>query len=190
MPWPRRRILILGFLLYCAMSTLYGAANLWHWRAPSPMPLTAVDRAIPFLDWTIWIYLSHFAMQGWLVYELSKRGDIRPLAAVAYASAVSISAFFVWPTILPALSSAPDSSSALGFRIVDWLNTPANSFPSLHVALAAIAAYALKGPVAVLWAAAIMVSTLTAHQHTSLDVPAGLAVAWLAWRLSAPLEAQ
>ena len=196
MRWPPKRILAAGAALYLVMSVLYGAANLWHWRAPFVMPVSGVDRAIPFVDWSIWIYLSHFAMQAWLVAELARQGTLRPLAAVAWASVVSISAFFIFPTTLPVLSAFPSGPlSQAGFLLVERLNTPANSFPSLHVSLAAIAATALwrmgpkHGAIAVAWATAIVLSTLTARQHTALDVPAGLAVAWLSWRLSRPLEA-
>ncbi len=196
MRWPRRRVLFASAVLYSAISVGYEIANVWHWRPPFVLPWTSLDRAIPFIDWTIWIYLSHFVMQAWLVVELAHEGVHEPLAAVAYASAISIALFFVLPTALQEQRFwRPGPWAEQGFRLADRLNTPANCIPSLHVALAAIAARAIcrlgpiRGAFAVVWAAAIIISTLTAKQHTAVDVPAGLVVAWLSWRLSNPLEA-
>lgn len=190
MPWPRERVALAGAALYTLVSLLYSASNLFHWRAPTPLAWTAFDRAVPFVGWTIWIYLSHFALQAWLVVELARARAPRPLASVALASAAALTAFTLFPTTLgPDWPWRPGPLSQLGYELVARLNTPANSFPSMHVALAALAAAGVSRvrpsarAVAVLWAAAVCVSTLTAKQHTAADVPAGLAVAWLSWRI-------
>jgi membrane-associated phospholipid phosphatase len=66
-------------------------------------------------------------------------------------------------------------------------DTPANCFPSLHVALAAVSGVLLwrRGwrLAAVLWPCAIAVSTLTTKQHVAWDIPGGLALAAVAWAL-------
>ncbi len=189
-PWPTERVLLLGALMFVVLSSLYSAANVLHWREPAVLPWTIVDRAVPFVDWTVWIYLSHFAMQGWLVWESARARDPRPLFAVALSAAISISIFFAFPTTTGAWPWAPGPVSALGFNLLSRLNTPANSLPSMHVSLAALAAATVarvrpsRTLVAIAWACAVIASTLTAKQHTAVDVPAGLAVAWLSWRIT------
>src|SRR4051812_40098240 len=51
--WRLRRFALVVGALYA----VYQITNRWHWRTPVFLPLTALDRAIPFVEWTVWPYL-------------------------------------------------------------------------------------------------------------------------------------
>jgi len=73
-------------------------------------------------------------------------------------------------------------------RLLYFLDPPLNLFPSLHLALAFLAALAavrvrsLLGVVAVIWTLCIAVSVCTTKQHFAVDAAAGLALAALVHR--------
>lgn len=160
----------------------------WLLRNPvfpvSIMPLTPLDRWIPFQPWallpyaTLWLYIS-------LVPALLHlRREMAPyLGAVALLSIVGFMLFFFWPTEIP----KPD---------IDWLRYPSveflktvdasgNACPSLHVAFAVLTACWLNrllrqiGAPRILrwlnlgWCAVIAWSTLATKQHVALDLEAG-----------------
>ena len=167
----RGRAILLGYLLFCLF--YLGAARIGI-GAPHPLQPSALDRAIPFLPWTIAVYLSQFAflfLALWL--QNDSRNLTRTFAAIAIATVVSCAVFVVWPTTIlrpPVRSAAFDAL---------WLfDVPTNCFPSLHVALAMIAAFfwpRRRWP-AVLWAAAIALSTMATKQHYAIDVIGGAVV--------------
>lgn len=116
--------------------------------------------------------------------------------AVAYAGAVLVG--FVCFALFPvsavgfrpeAGSITPDSFASWGLRLLYTLDPPYNLFPSLHLALATLAAFAAwtarpaYGALAALACACIGVSILTVKQHFVVDAAAGLALAVAAWAL-------
>jgi membrane-associated phospholipid phosphatase len=104
---------------------------------------------------------------------------------VLIAAGLSTVFFFLCPTAV----LRPEASGLL-FDVIRLVDTPANCFPSLHVALSFIVAWGLIedgrpwAPLTALWAAAIAVSTMLVKQHCALDVAGGLLVAALSVRLS------
>jgi len=171
----RGRAILIAYLIFCAF--YLGAARLGI-REPHLLEPSVVDRAVPFLPWTIAVYLSQFAflfLALWLQTE--SRSLTRVFAALAIATVVSCAVFVVWPTTIPRPLANNAAFDAL------WLfDVPRNCFPSLHVALAGIAAFFWPRArwIAVIWAAAIAVSTLTTKQHYAIDVLGGVVVAIVA----------
>ncbi len=171
----RGRAILLGYLLFCVF--YLGAARL-GFDEPQLLQSSVVDRAVPFLPWTIAIYLSQFAflfLALWL--QTDSRVLTRAFAAIAVATLLSCAIFVVWPT---AIARPPVRSAA--FDALWLFDVPANCFPSLHVALATIAAcfWPRRRWIGPIWAAAIAVSTLTTKQHYAVDVLGGLVVAGVA----------
>lgn len=181
----RRRLAAVAAAM-AAICPAYMAANLWHWRAPFLLPLTALDRALPFCPWAMPLYVSHFVFLP--LGLLSLRGEAafaRTLKAVLVAAALSDLIFLLAPTTF----ARPEAAGFL-FDAVRRLDTPASCFPSQHVALAALVAAGVRNdgrpwaPLAFVWAAAICVSTVLVKQHYAVDVAGGLVLAALALRLS------
>jgi membrane-associated phospholipid phosphatase len=150
------------------------------------MPLTDLDRWIPFTPWSmvlyasLWLYIS-------LVPALLTWRELPPyLAAVTLLSLAGFTLFFFWPTAVP----RPD---------IDWSQYPSvaflkavdasgNACPSLHVAFAVLSALwlqrllqQLRAPhaaqaLSALWCLGILWSTLATKQHVALDLYAGAAL--------------
>lgn len=172
----------------------YSIPNHLTARTPQTLPLTVVDRLVPFVPEAIWIYLSAYVLV--ILSFLMRRttaSSSRAIYAFATVTLLGTSVHFFYPTtfdrasfpILPQL----DALSRTGMWLLRSLDSPASCLPSLHVALAVLAALLHVHrrrrfvPMA-LWASAIAVSTLLTKQHYLIDVlaGAGLSIAvYLAW---------
>lgn len=156
---------------------------------------TALDAAIPFLPWTVWVYLAVFPMAFLPLFVVRSRG-LYTRTMVAYAAVMALS-FIVFATV-PVTSSAlradpasldPADFSEWAVGVLYVLDPPFNLFPSLHLSVAGLAAFAAwqarrsYGVVAFAAATAIGVSICTVKQHFVVDGLAGAALAGAAWLL-------
>jgi membrane-associated phospholipid phosphatase len=196
--WPRRLVIPLitvenrklffwpaGFFVYLSYTITAHNPVFEPWHPP----LTAIDRWVPFLPGTIWLYLSHVGLMfsGWW-YMVRGPGCTRAFWAVVLSAFLSTLIFLFFPTELPRRTLEgidTDMVSMAGWAFLMSADAPTNCFPSMHVAGAAISAVALGrasthwrvlGPV---WAACIALTTLTTEQHVFIDVIGGLLLAWL-----------
>jgi membrane-associated phospholipid phosphatase len=176
--------LAIGYLVFCVLYLGSAAAAI---RAPWLLEPTALDRALPFVAQSLWVYLSQFVL---LPYALAVQTDdglrTRGFYAMVLATAIAAVVFVLLPTrVAPAL--APDDGLVgLAWQALRLADTPHNAFPSLHVALAAIAGALLwpkRRALALAWPALIAVSTLTTRQHVAWDLAGGVLLAALAWSL-------
>jgi membrane-associated phospholipid phosphatase len=182
-PEKKWRVAAVGYLLFCLLYTIAGATPFRKAQALSPSEL---DRLIPFVAATVWIYMSQFFFLLFSVMLLKKAASIsRALYAMGATSLVSFAVFFIYPTTIRRETAAGEGLTGALFEFLYRIDSSANCFPSLHVSLAWIAAAAVyeehgrKGRIAFLIAAAISISTLTTRQHYFIDVASGLAVAAL-----------
>ncbi len=155
-----------------------------HLQSATVLPLWAVDRFVPFIGWTVWIYHTQFFFLLVGVRMLKSTAIIsRTLYSMGLASLMSFAVFFFYPTKLPRASVEMGGLTALAFRFLYSIDADTNCFPSLHVALACLVALGVAEErarfraVAVIWAALISVSTMTTKQHYFADVMAGVCVA-------------
>ncbi len=158
--------------------------------------VTQWDRAIPFMPWTLLIYVSYYPL--FLIGALVVQGEefTRLLRAVLYANAVAYVGFFLLTAHVPRppLAEVHDAGLLWLYHGFYQMDAPGNSLPSLHVALSLLVASRLRkfpgGWLWPAWGAAITVSTLTTHQHVIADVVAGAAVAaWVHTRVYAAAPA-
>jgi hypothetical protein len=186
--WP---CVVIGYLLF---NMLYLGSAAMALRAPRVLVPTAFDLAVPFVAASIWVYLSQFLLLPWALATV--RDDAvrsRAFYAMLLAALMSLPVFVLYPTSVPHPTTPTDGLLGFAWRVLYLRDTPQNAFPSLHVALAALAGVALwqcrRRLIAVLWPGAIMLSTLTTRQHVSWDIAGGLLVAGLAWILTPRLVA-
>jgi membrane-associated phospholipid phosphatase len=174
------------------------AASVVAWAAHHPWLQRALDVSYDSL-----IALSFLAL---IVPPLLSQNDESDelLVALALGIVASLAVLAVWPAIGPWASEAlaPSAAQAATGRALLALKAgapvtldfsapePIVSVPSWHTILAVLSAAALRRVrvgrvVAALWAAVIVLSTLTTGWHYLVDVAAGVAVALGAQRLAA-----
>lgn len=183
----RGRAILLGYL---AFSLLYLASGNLHIGQPTRLDPSALDQAIPFIGWTIAPYLSQFALLFlalWLFDDNEARS--RVFYGVMLATIIAATVFMIWPTEIPRRPVAGEGMMAGLWRTLYLIDPSTNNLPSLHVALAGLAAIRFfqaggfcrwLGP---FWAAVITVSTLTTKQHILVDVLGGIVLAAVSYVL-------
>jgi membrane-associated phospholipid phosphatase len=182
--------ILAGFMLFSLASLLYGISNHLHFIEPRLLRMTAWDQGLPFVPYTVWIYISEY-IYCVLIYCLCR--DTLNLNKYLYSfislQTMSVLIFILWPTTYPReLYPIP---AGLGF----WTNlswsllrigdTPANCCPSLHVSSVLLCGMLFlneqrrKLPAFLTWGVLISLSTLTTKQHYIVDVITGSAMACL-----------
>jgi hypothetical protein len=185
-----------------ANTLAYVAMNRFHLRAPIELPLTPVDRALPFLSWTIWPYMALLFSDVVLPPMIRDEAVFRRWAwAFIVSMAINVVIWAVMPTVYPRPPMPLDGSPSSRLYVsLMGLDTPACCFPSAHISLPTVTAWALarQWPRAriVVWLgfAFLAVTILTTKQHYLFDLLAGLlsgafGIASARW-LARPVEAQ
>jgi membrane-associated phospholipid phosphatase len=169
----------IGYACFCLLYTLTGRV---HLREPARLVPSAIDQAIPFIDWTVFVYLSQFVFLALCIASIKKPATInRTLYGLALASLLSFIAFIIYPTSLPR-PPLTGGIAAIAYKALYLMDADTNCFPSLHVALAGLGALGVmdenrkQGIAALIWAACIAFSTITTRQHYFVDVIGGLIV--------------
>lgn len=177
----------------------YQLTNHYHAFPTHTLPLTAIDRATPFMVWTV---VPYFALIGGMYLFLFLRSRallMESMVALTVAVLVNYGLFFFYPTVLerPPVPTG-DGVAAVLYRWLIGMDSPANCFPSGHITVPALACwYLARQRVRWRWAIAslygvLSLSVLTTKQHYAVDIAGGLATAalgiWVAarWR-AAPL---
>lgn len=153
--------------------------------AVTTMPLTALDHLIPFLPFTLPLYLSLWAYVSLAPAFLIRRDELISYgAATAVLSVIGLGVFYFWPTAVPPADI--DWSQHPSFLFLKNVDSAGNACPSLHVAFATFTGLWFArlgremrgGPwlhgANFLWCLGIIVSTVTTRQHVVLDAMAGI----------------
>lgn len=176
--------LFFGFAV--AYGFLYLLPNVRPVSEPLLLPLLWPDQAIPLIPWTFWIYLSDYLLVFLVIAKLDDKAQFDSYARMTFATLFFCGLFFLgMPTTYPRPLVPPLDNAFVEFavRLVHAADSPHNCFPSMHVALTGIAAWAARGFqgrwrwLLVPWGLAIYVSTLTTKQHYLVDIAGGVAVA-------------
>jgi membrane-associated phospholipid phosphatase len=154
--------------------------------------VSPLDVHIPFIACSIWVYLWVFpAALTPLFFVRCPRLFRRTALAYATVIAVSLGCFAAFPVTSVRLRAAPamlDAADACGraVAIIYSLDPPFNLFPSLHLSIAAIAAFSAwkasgrYGAVFFTAVALVGLSVCTVKQHFVFDVLGGFVLAALA----------
>lgn len=154
---------------------------------------TELDRRIPFIAASVWVYLWVFPASLLPLFVL--RCPLlfrRTLLAYTLAIAASLLVFVAVPVTSSRLRVGPQlldvtQPSGWAVAVLYRLDPPVNLFPSLHLSIAALAALsAFKarqayGAAAFVGVALIAVSICTVKQHFVVDGLAGAALAALVY---------
>lgn len=149
----------------------------------------ALDHAIPFLPWTLPLYMSLYVFVLIAVVLTTEQNFRQALAALIVTAALSFALFMLIPAAYP----QPDPSTMappwdFAYRRLHEADGAQNTFPSLHVGFTAGIAWMLRHHRLkvfwFIWGAAIVLTTLTTKQHFVVDVIGGLVVALVAHMLA------
>jgi len=176
----------------------YFAVQHVHLFLPAVMPLTPIDRLVPFFQPAIYAYISLYAMVTLPLLLVCDQRIMRQMAlGFAWLGCVSNLLFLIWPTSISIAVTGAQITDPL-FRLVLHADTNLNACPSLHASLAIYCALCsarlLKSrnqrAAVWLWTFLILAATLLAKRHVALDLFAGasLAVAVYAVLFRAPLR--
>jgi len=151
------------------------------------MPLTALDRLIPFQPQALFVYVSLWLYVGIAPGLLLTLRELIVYGIWAAALCITgLALFHFWPTAVPA--RLVDVTGLPGFVLLQGVDAAGNACPSLHVATAMFTAFwidrllrIVQTPTAVrwlnaLWFVAIAWSTVAIRQHVVLDAVAGAAL--------------
>jgi fatty acid desaturase/membrane-associated phospholipid phosphatase len=153
---------------------------------PALVPLTSIDRMLPFFPLAIWWFVSLYLLLLLPLLLVRDSVNLRQMAfGFGWIALASHVVFVLWPTAIPALVSASQVADPM-LRIVLAADTNGNAMPSLHASLAVYCALCCTRLVrnwkfrAALWVwvLLILVSTLLAKRHAFLDICAGSALGW------------
>ncbi len=157
--------------------------------------MTALDRAIPFIPWTWWIYFPGYLFGIFIAVVCAKddRIYLRTVGAIMLAQVFNSIIYMILPSTYP----RPLDWQGTGFtaEAIRWfwtIDPPNNTFPSSHVALAVLSASTLwreRNPwrwLPTATAVGIILTVHTTKQHYWIDTIAGIAMAalcsWLVFR--------
>lgn len=180
--WP------VGIALLFLSSGLYLISDYFPMITPRKLPLTWIDRSIPFVPDSIWIYVSLYLYIPY-VYLLNRCSVSlnKHLYSFLFSILFSIVCFWLFPIAYPReLFPLPEDTGGITqfiFQVLRSVDRPNNCSPSLHVALAYQIAFGFLEdqkryfPLFIVWATALSVSTMTTKQHYFSDVVSGLVLA-------------
>ena len=148
--------------------------------------LTPLDTAIPFMPWTVWLYLPlfvfnfHFAI--WSIED--RQAFARTVVSLLIGWTIAYSVFWLWPAAYPRPPLANDESwSTDMLSFLHGFDPATNTFPSLHVvdmgcvALGAWRDNDRRGRWVLVSAVLPALSILTTKQHFLADLVAGAGLA-------------
>ncbi|MFH1154516.1 MAG: phosphatase PAP2 family protein [Pseudomonadota bacterium] len=177
------------YVLWLPFIAIYQVTNRFHIVEPKTLPLTWIDTAIPFIPWTIPIYVSYLVYTFVVVARSSDDNELRIIFFLTHLQLVLSALFFIlFPVTFPREQfyyTDPVTSLFNSF----WLmfDAPANCFPSLHTILCLTAIrHSLGKPASwlyVSWGILIIISTLTCKQHYMVDLVAGAGIYLISVRL-------
>lgn len=182
--------------LVIGLSVIYGFCNrLWFGKKPLILVLP-IDRQIPLLPWTVFIYnmwypilLLSCALLA--IYEKAVFG--RFLAAYTLASVASFAIFIFFQNEVPRAYELTGKNVAEKLLRFTWrMDNPYNGFPSIHVLACTMTILAIQASSlpfsfkTFIWVSQLLIigSTLTTKQHVVLDLLGGSSLALLGWFLT------
>jgi membrane-associated phospholipid phosphatase len=179
-------ILIIGgyqFYFWCQRNPLTPAREL---RLP-------IDDRIPF--WPAWVWIYSFLYYPGILYVNwvvdSSREFVYLAGSFLGLLAMQMAFFVLFPVATPESWRTINGRHTWSERFlafVQRLDARSNSFPSMHTSVAMLTALYLQphlGPWAYLFPVLIALSCLFTKQHYVVDLPAGAALGWLAYRVFA-----
>ena len=135
--WPMK--IWLGALLTLFVCAGYFGTQVVTLRPPVALPLTVIDRAVPFAPQWTFVYLSLYLLLATAWLATTRDQLCRYAAGMAAMAVVAFAAFVLFPVTGPRPTDRATGIGSGAYALLTKLDGPLNCFPSLHVALAVYA---------------------------------------------------
>ena len=173
----------------CTNFLVYGGAKIIAGNWKHYCLETALDRNIPFLPWTLAIYLGCYLF--WIInYVIIARGEKAEVYRFFFADVMAKIVCFVFFLVLPTTNHRPvvpeNGFWNHGMRYLYSIDSAENLFPSIHCLTSWFCFIGIRNRKEIpVWyrifsavaAAAVFLSTLTTKQHVLVDVAGGVLIA-------------
>lgn len=176
-------------VVMAALTLTYLASSRWQVALPWSPGWGRLDAWVPHVPLAGLVYISHYALLGAGLAFLRWPERDRLLWRMVLAQAAALVVFQLFPVELPASPLPRGFPLARVCREVFALDSPFNTFPSLHAAFAVLTARALRrqepgvGAAFLAWGWAVVAATLLAKRHFVPDAAAGVLLALACERL-------
>ncbi len=173
---------------------LYQLTNRMPVRPPTELPMTWLDRLIPFVPELLPLYVAYIPFYLWTV---ARSENDREASRIFYAThaqlLICLPIFVLFPVRMPReLFYAPDLYYGFADVFWRWFDGPNNCFPSLHVASCLVLIefnWRRKWQaIHTITALLIIVSTVLVKQHYVVDVVGGGGVYFFSRLLTSRIE--
>ncbi len=177
------------YLIWLPFILVYQLTNRIHFIEPKNLSMTGLDQTIPFLPWTIPVYISYLVYTFIVISRSHDDEEVKDIFILTHIQlGLSALVFIFYPVSFPREAYYYSNSVTSGFNSFwIWFDAPNNCLPSLHTILSLTAIkYSWNKPKAWLycsWGILIILSTLTCKQHYVVDIIAGFIVYWLSLKL-------
>lgn len=177
-------LLLLAFI-YLLTYTTTNHFSLW---GPWQLSMFNVEKNIPFIPWSVSIYLSVYLLIIIALIIIPKNKFRSAIYGMFGIMIIHGLFFLIIPTTYPR-PNFPLDISAINYYLYKFLiatDLPQNCFPSQHVSMCifiSLFIYFINkkiGTIFLIWSLLIIISTLTLKQHYILDVLGGFILAILA----------
>ena len=179
-----------GPLGIAAFVVLYMIPNHIHLFEPQTIYMFGFEPLIPFIDWSVFVYMSDYLYIGLVFFLLKERENMNKI----YYSQIlmllfAMVVFTLYPTSYPRPIVEYYGFTGKAVQLLHSLDTPCNALPSLHVGITFLAGFGFVKeqkkllPLFMLWAVLISLSTLTLKQHYALDVISGFLMSVVFYKL-------
>ena len=175
----RLRAGLLGVILL-----VYELTARFHPYVPWQPGWSALDRRIPFVEAAFFVYASYYLLLAGGLLALQGAELARAARQLLLALGSAAAVFILLPVDLPPGSVPAGAGARFIYDFLMRADTSANTFPSLHAALALLTGWAVArarpgwGRWATAWAWAVAASTVLTKRHFAADLGGGIALAW------------
>ncbi|MCO5142428.1 MAG: phosphatase PAP2 family protein [Oligoflexia bacterium] len=159
---------------------LYQISNRAHLYEPALLQFDFIDNIMPFWPWTIWIYFTEYVIFICAYFGLrSKELITKYFYSYMVILIFSVIVFVFYPVTFPRNDYLVETSSISTFALNflrNYMDSPANCLPSLHVSSCFISSFCFwqeskkKATFYALWSVLVSISTMTTKQHYFIDV--------------------
>ena len=177
----------MSFFLALSIAGLYFLTNQLSWNRPALLPLFELEKQIPLMPWTMWIYLTLYLYMAAVFYQIESVFLFNRMAwALLFMQVFSACIFVFYPVIYPRELFPYDTSasfSSWAFQWIQYFDRPTNCLPSLHVSNTLLLNFAFlhekrqRLGFHSVWGGLVILSTLTTKQHYIYDVVLGISSA-------------